>query len=86
MSLPGVAGSMHNPSNDKSLVARPDDYDGAEAKYQIWKRQIRIFLHAHQARLATDEEKILLVTSYMKTGKAQRWVQPIIDEILDEKT
>ena len=86
MSLHGVGGSMHNPSNDKSLVARPDDYDGAEAKYQVWKRQVRIFLHAHQTRLTTDEDKILLVASYMKIGKAQRWVQPIIDEILDGKT
>ena len=86
MSFPGTSGSMHNPANDKSLVARPDDYDGAEAKYQVWKRQVRIFLHAHQTRLTTDEDKILLVASYMKIGKAQRWVQPIIDEILDGKT
>ena len=86
MSLPGTAGSMHNPANDKSLVARPDDYDGAEAKYQVWKRQVRIFLHAHQTRVTTDEDKILLIASYMKTGKAQRWVQPIIDEILDGKS
>ena len=83
MSLPGTSASIHNPTNDKSLVARPDDYDGTESKYQVWKRQVRIFLHAHQARLATDEDKILLIVSYMKTGKAQHWVQPIIDEILD---
>ena len=83
----GVASSQHNPANtnERSLVARPDDYDGAEASYQTWKRQVRIYLRAHQARLTTDEDQVLLAASYMKSGKAQRWVQPIVDEILDGK-
>ena len=68
MSTAGVSAYQHNPNNDRSLVAHPDDYDGAEATYQMWKRQVHIFLHAHQARLTTDKDGILLVALYMKHG------------------
>ena len=85
--LGGAAASQHNPANtnEQSLVACPNDYDGTEALFQVWKWQVCIYLRAHQARLITDEEKILVAASFMKTGKAQCWVQPIIDEILDGK-
>jgi len=73
-------------SNDKSLVARPDDLDGSEMAYPSWKRQVRIYTFVNPQRAVTDNDKILLAASYMKTGRAHRWVIPIVNEILDRKT
>jgi hypothetical protein len=82
----GVASSMHAPSSsDKSLVARPNDFDGSEATYPSWKRQVRIYTFANATRAPDDNDKVMLAASYMKTGRAHRWVIPYVDAILDGK-
>ena len=68
----------------KSIVNKPNDYNGSEAKYDSWKRQVRIYVLANKASFASDLDRVLVALSFMKTGKANRFAQAAFDNIIEE--
>jgi hypothetical protein len=70
------------PSTLRSLVAIPTSYDGSESDYPTWKRQVKLYVRANAAQLPDHESKQLVALSYMKSGKAARWSNTVIDHLL----
>lgn len=64
-------------TTDKSLIPRPDDFDGTE--YKKFKRQIFLYLQANRKHLQDDEDKIALVLGHMKKGVAAEWAGNYMD-------
>jgi hypothetical protein len=66
----------------RSLVAIPTSFDGSESDYPTWKRQVKLYVRANNAQLPDHESKQLVALSYMKSGKAARWSNTVINHLL----
>ena len=67
-------------ANIKSLIARPDDFDGKTENFLGFYWQCHLYIRSNKRHFPTDESKILLVLSHMKTGLASKWADNFVDE------
>lgn len=72
-------------TTSKSAVAKPDPFDGKTENYRGFKRQFLLYITANKKQFEDDEQKILFVLSYMKTGLAAQWANNIVDEVAEEE-
>ena len=67
-------------ANVKSLIAKPDDFDGKTENFLAFYRQCRLYIRSNKRHFSTDKSKILLVLSHMKSGLASKWADNFVDE------
>ena len=72
MTIPPVAPTATNNNTKglgKSVLAKPDMFDGDKSKYVQWSRQITMYF-ARFDNEPSDTQKILMTLSYMKGNNA----------------
>ena len=66
-----------------SLVNKPDNFDGAEARYPSWKQQVMIYVFANATAFTNDVSKVIIVLSFMKEGKAGRFAEAAFNNMME---
>ena len=60
---------------DKAAYAKPDSFDGDQAKLENFIHQLSLYFRGNTKSLRTDEEKITFALGYMKQGRAIEWAK-----------
>lgn len=65
----------------KPKIATPEKFDGSHSDLWTFLTSVELFCEYHET--PTDQEKILVTSTYMK-GKAARWMQPYVKDFLKD--
>lgn len=76
----GAADMAENDNGSRSLVAKPDFFDGTKSKYQEWRRQVKFYLLGNRRKITDEEDKIITVLSFMKGGVAGQYADAWVEE------
>ena len=67
----------------KSIAAKPEPYDGEQAKYIQWWRTVELYLAGFEEE-PSDRQKVLIILSYMKgQNAAGRWADLYVTQGLN---
>lgn len=72
-----VAAQTSSAAPPKVKVAPPDSYDGSYEKYDAFINQLTLNFSTNPALFVSDSVKINYAMSFMKLGRAQRWVNHV---------
>lgn len=56
-----------------TFIEKPADFDGSD--FTAFRRQINLYLTVNKDAILGDEERIIFVLSFMKTGLASQWAE-----------
>ncbi|EOA86091.1 uncharacterized protein SETTUDRAFT_28783 [Exserohilum turcica Et28A] len=76
---------MATPNEKRSLtkpkIAAPEKFDGTYT--ELWTFLTNIDLYCEYNRVPTDQDKILVTSTYMK-GRAAKWIEPYVKDFLKD--
>ncbi|KAJ3819310.1 hypothetical protein F5880DRAFT_1616576 [Lentinula raphanica] len=72
----------------KPLLAPPDVFNGDFSKFQTWNRTLISYIRelVQTNQVTSDNRAISIALSYMKGGRADDWVDVLIDDHCNEQT
>ena len=65
----------------KPKIAAPEKFDRTYTK--LWTFLTNIDLYCEYNRVLTDQDKILVTSTYMK-GRAAKWIEPYVKDFLKD--
>jgi hypothetical protein len=81
--------TMNTETNDdsssfKSIIPKPNDYDGNPRNFQQFYQQVQLYILANPRHFNDDFKKVALVLSLCKTGSAALWATTLIRNFIRE--
>jgi hypothetical protein len=79
--------SNHGPAKAKGRgVAEPDPFDGKRENGRRFLHQIWMYIQAYPETFTTDQDQILFMLSWMKSGSAAVWAETLGDDLRNGAT
>jgi hypothetical protein len=76
-----MATPNEKPAVKKPKMASPEKYDGSRSELRTFLTNVDLYCEFNE--VPSDQEKILMASTYMK-GKASNWMQPYVDDYLKD--
>ena len=85
---PGAAAAapVQPPAQRRNVTAEPEPFGGDRNKGRQFYQQCWVYMRARPTDFPTDEDRMLFILSWMKTGPAAVWAGTITQKLMEGRT